>query len=100
MSALDDLKYLMPPEFFHHLCSEIQQANDTDGVVEHPMINSLSWSKVVGGLLIPNCTALTDRSVIQLPTRYRLCCFDGNEIGLLRKRMPGYIPLWNSLRSI
>ena len=46
MSALDDLKYSMPPdfqEFFHPLCSEIHQANDTDGVVEHPTINSLSW---------------------------------------------------------
>ena len=84
MSALDGLKYLMPPEFFHPLCSEIHQANDTDGVVEHPTINSLPWLKVVGGLLIPNCTAWTDRSVIQLPTRYRLCCFDGDEIGLLR----------------
>ena len=84
MSALDDLKYLMPPEFFHPLCSEIHQANDIDGVVEHPMINSLWWSKVVGGLLIPNCTASTDPSVIRLPTRYRLCCFDGDEIGLLR----------------
>ena len=84
MSALDDLKYLMPPEFFNPLCSEIHQANDTDGVVGHPTINSLSWSKVVGGLLISNCTAWTDRGVIQLSTRYRVCCFDGDEIGLLR----------------
>ena len=75
MSGLDDLKYLMPP---------IHQANDTDGVVQHPTINSLPWSKVVGGLLIPSCTAWTDRSVIQLPTRYHLYCFDGDEIGLLR----------------
>ena len=36
--------------------------NDTDGVVELPTINSLPWSKVVGGLLIPNCTAWTDRA--------------------------------------
>ena len=43
MSALDGLKYLMPPEFFHPLCNEIHQANDTDGVVELPTINSLPW---------------------------------------------------------
>ena len=75
MSALDDLKYLMPP---------IHQANDTDGVVQHPTINSLPRSKVVGGLLIPSCTAWTNRSVIELPTRYHLYCFDGDEIDLLR----------------
>ena len=81
MSALDDQQFSMPldfQDFFHPLCSEVRQTNQAEGVVETS--KSLSWSKAMSGPLESNCNVWTDLSMIKLPSRYRLCCFDSGEI--------------------
>ena len=83
MSALDELQYQMPldfQEFFYSLCGEVRQTN----LVDVEMTKSLSWSKATGGPLVPNCSVWTDLSMIELPSRYRLCCFDSGEVLQLR----------------
>ena len=95
MSALDDLQYSMPldfQDFFHPLCSEARQTNLTEGVVE--TTKSLSWSKAMSGSLVPNCSVWTDLSMIKLPSRYRLSCFDSDEVVQLRRT---YSKLYPSL---
>ena len=81
MSALDDLQYSVPSDFkdtFHPLCSDARQTNFADGHME--TTNSLTWMGALNGVLQPNCNAWTDLSVINLLSRYHLCCFDSDEI--------------------
>ena len=85
MSALDDLQYSVPSDFkdsFHPLCSDARQTNFAEGHME--TTNSLTWMRAMNGALEPNCNAWTDLSVINLPSRYRLCCFDSDELVQLR----------------
>ena len=93
MSALDDLQYQMPlefQEFFYSLCSEIRQTN----VVDMETTMSLSWSKATGGPLVPNYSVWMNLSMIELQSRYRLCCFDSGEVLQLRST---YCKLYPSL---
>ena len=92
MSALDDLQYQMPLDFqelFYSLCSEVRQTN----LVDVETTKSLSWSKATGGSLVPNSNVWTDLSMIELPSRYRLCCFDSGELLQLRRTYCKLYPL-------
>lgn len=86
MSALDDMQYSMPSYFqdsFEPLCNAARHTNQlSEGLVEPSQ--SLSWTKAMSGPLVPNCSVWTDLSMIQLPSRYRLCSFDIDEIAQLR----------------
>lgn len=93
MSALDDLQYQMPLDFqelFYSICSEVRQTN----LVDVETTKSLSWSKATGAPLVPNCSIWTDFSMIELPSRYRLCCFNSGEVLQLRST---YCKLYPSL---
>ena len=60
--------------------------------------NSLSWSKAMSGPLVPNCSVWTDLSMIKFPSRYRLCCFNSDEIIQLQSTYSKLYPSLN-LRS-
>ena len=63
---------------FHPLCSNARQTNFAYDHME--TTNPLTWMWALNGALEPNYNEWTDLRVINLPSRYRLCCFDSDEM--------------------
>ena len=63
---------------FHPLCSDARQTNFAYDHME--TTNSLTWMRALNGALEPNYNEWTGLRVINLPSRYRLCCFDSDEM--------------------
>ena len=63
---------------FHPLCSDARQTNFAYDHME--TTNSLTWMRALNGALEPNYNEWADLRVINLPGRYRLCCFDSDEM--------------------